>query len=198
MEANKNKYIAVAYKLSTVENGNKKLVEEAPEDAPFQFISGFGIALDAFEKAVEGLEEGTEFDFTLDKDNAYGDYLAEHVLDLDRNIFVINGHFDHEHIYKDAIIPLQNEDGNRFNGKVLEIGEDTVKVDLNHPLAGKDLHFQGKIVANREATNDEIQGMINRMNGEGCGCGCHHGGEDGCGGCGGHHHDHGHGCGCGC
>lgn len=198
MEANKNKYIAVAYKLSTVENGKNVLIEEATESAPFQFISGFGIALDAFEKAVEGLETGSDFDFTLTKDEAYGDYLDEHVIDLDRDVFVINGHFDHDNIYKDAVIPLQNEDGNRFHGKVLEVGEDKVKVDLNHPLAGKTLNFKGKIVTNREATNDEIQGMVNRLSGEGCGCCGHHGDEDGCGGCGGHGHDHGHGCGCGC
>ncbi|MDE5947265.1 MAG: peptidylprolyl isomerase, partial [Prevotella sp.] len=130
------------------------------------------------------------------KDEAYGDYEAARVLDLERQMFCINGHFDHDHIYKDAIIPLQNEDGNRFYGRVLEIGTDSVKIDLNHPLAGKTLNFKGCVNESREATNDEIQGMINRLSGEGCGCGCHggcHGDcgdgdcEDGChGGCGCH------------
>ncbi len=190
MESNLNKYIAVAYKLYTVDNGNSKLVEEAPEERPFQFISGYGIALDAFEKKIAGLAEGDEFDFTLEKENAYGNYEQEHVLNLDREIFCINGHFDRDNIYKGAVIPLQNEDGNRFYGKVLEVGDKTVRVDLNHPLAGKTLNFKGKVMESRDATTDEIQGLINRMSGEGCCCGDH--GDEGCG-C---HCDHGHDGGC--
>lgn len=188
MGSNLNKYIAVAYKLYTVDNGESELVEEATDKEPFQFISGYGITLDAFEKEIAGLEKGAEFDFTLQKDDAYGDYEQEHVLDLDKEIFCINGHFDRERIYKDAIVPLQNEDGNRFLGKVVSVGNDKVRIDLNHPLAGKTLNFKGHVVESREATNEEIQGLINRMSGEGCCCGGHH--DDG--GCCGHGHGEGH------
>lgn len=201
MEKPLNKYIAVAYKLYTAENGKDKLEEEATAERPFQFISGFGVTLDAFERQVAGLEKGAGFDFQLTKDEAYGDYEEARVLDLDRNMFCINGHFDHEHIFKDAVVPLQNADGNRFYGRVLDINDEKVKMDLNHPLSGKTLHFEGSVLENREATNEEIQAMINRLSGEGCGCGCDGcGGEcgDGCGeGCGDHghhHHDHKGGC----
>ena len=209
MENNLNKYIAVAYKLYTTKDGKTTLVEEAPEAKPFQFISGYGITLDAFEKEVVALEKGAEFDFSLTKDQAYGDYMQEHVVDLDKEIFTINGHFDHDNIFVDAVVPLQNEDGNRFFGKVLAITDDKVKIDLNHPLAGLDLNFKGHVVEHRDATKDEIQGLINRMSGEGCGCGCGHDHGDGecgchgghphgdgeCGCHGGHHHGKG-GCGC--
>ena len=76
-----NKYIAVAYKLYTVDEGNTNLVEEAPSDKPFQFISGFGIALEAFEKAVADLDKDAEFDFTLGPEKAYGEFFKERVLD---------------------------------------------------------------------------------------------------------------------
>lgn len=202
MEKPQNKYIAVTYKLYTVENNENELVEETAEGRPFQFISGFGVTLEAFEKHIAGLEKGADFDFTLAKDEAYGDYEPARVLDLEREMFCINGHFDHENIFKDAIVPLQNEDGNRFYGRVLEVGTDKVKMDLNHPLAGKTLNFKGSVVESREATNEEIQGMINRLSGEGCGCGCDDCGG-GCddGGCHGgdhHHHNHDGHCGCGC
>lgn len=193
MEKNNNKYIAVAYKLYTVENGNENMVEEATTDRPFQFISGFGITLPDFETNVADMASGEKFNFTLNKDQAYGDHMEERVLDLDKEIFSINGHFDHDNIYVDAVVPLQNEDGNRFMGRVLNISDDKVKMDLNHPLAGKELRFEGCVVENREATNSEIEGLINRMSGEGCGCGC--GGDCG-GGCGDGCGDGN--CGCGC
>ena len=194
MEKTPNKYIAVAYELYTVNDGKSELVEKASAEEPFQFLSGFGTTIEAFENNIVNLEEGAEFDFTLTKDEAYGDYYDERVLDLEKSIFTINGHFDNDNIYIGAIVPLQNADGNRFPGKVLEITEDHVKMDLNAPLAGKDLNFKGSVVASREATNDEIQAMINRMSGEGCGCGC----DDCEGGCGDHQHDEDCGCGCGC
>ncbi len=194
MEKQINKYIAVDYKLYTAENGESELVEETTKERPFQFISGFGITLEAYEKNISELAKGDTFDFTLTKEEAYGDFEQERVLDLEREMFCINGHFDHEHIFKDAIVPLQNEDGNRFYGRVMSVDENKVKMDLNHPLAGKSLNFKGTILENREATNSEIQGMINRLSGEGCGCGCGDC-EGGCGGECGEHHDHD--CGCG-
>ena len=194
-----NKYIAVSYKLYTVENGEREFVEEATADRPFVFLSGFGVTLEDFEKQIAELEAGADFEFELDKDHAYGDHEAERVLSLDRDMFCINGHFDHENIFVDAIVPLQNEDGNRFYGRVLEITDDKVKMDLNHPLAGKTLCFAGKVIESREATKYEIQGFINRLSGEGCSCGCGDCGDgcgDGCD-CGGEHHHHDGGCGCG-
>lgn len=192
MEEKKNLFIATTYKLETIENGEKKLIEEATEERPFVFISGFGIALEAFEKNLVELKKDDAFDFTLMQEEAYGPYIEDRVLDLDREMFCINGHFDHDNIYVDAVVPLQNEDGNRFMGRVLAISDDKVKMDLNHPLAGKDLNFSGKIIESREATNEEIQQIINHMSGEGCGCGCGECGDD----C---NHDHSEeGCGCGC
>ena len=194
MENKPNKYIAVQYHLYVDGDNGKELVEETSVAQPFHFISGFGIALDAFEDKVLNMEKGEEFDFSIPKEEAYGDYELEHVLDLERDVFTVNGHFDHSHIYPDAVIPLQNEDGNRFYGRVLEVGEERVKVDLNHPLAGETLYFTGKVLENRKATVEEIDAMIARMTNDGCGCGC----EDCDGGCEGHHHhEHGEGCGCG-
>ncbi|OYP61252.1 peptidylprolyl isomerase [Prevotella sp. P2-180] len=194
MEKKHNMFMAVSYTLYTVDGENREKIEEAPTTKPFEFISGFGVTLDEFEKNIVELEPGAQFDFELTKEQAYGDYEEERVLDLDRSIFQINGHFDHENIFVDAIVPLQNEEGNRFYGRVMDITDDKVKMDLNHPLAGKTLNFKGRVLEKREASNQEIQNLVNFLSGEG-GCGC---GDCG-GGCGDHecggHHDHG--CGCG-
>ena len=186
MDKKEYKSIAVDYKLYVIENGEKVLQEETSAGNPFRFLSGFGMTIPGFEAAIAPLAVGDKFDFTLSKDDAYGDYYAERVLDLDKEMFCIDGKFDDEHIYVDAIVPLQNQDGNRFMGHVLEISDSKVKMDLNHPLAGKELNFVGSVVESREATNGEIQAMINHMTGGG-GCGgCGGGCNGGCGGdCGG-------------
>ncbi len=98
MENQLDKYIAVAYKLYTTNDGKEELVEEATADKPFQFISGFGITLEDFEKGVSGLKVGEDFDLNIPCDRAYGPYMDEHVLSLDKEVFSINGHFDHDNI----------------------------------------------------------------------------------------------------
>ncbi len=177
-----NKYYAITYKLYTIEDGVRDLTEEAPASEPFVFISGFGTTIPGFEKNIENLEKGQEFDFVIEKGDAYGEYVDERVIELDKHIFEVNGKFDSQSVHKDAIIPLQNEDGVRFMGQVLDVTDTKVKVDLNHPLAGCDLNFVGKVLECREATMDEIQKLINSLSG-GCGggCGSCHGGCHGSG-----------------
>ena len=195
MEKETNKLIAAHYQLFTInENGERNLVEETTQEQPFVFTTGFGTAPDAFDDILKNLGRGEKFDFELDNDKSFGEYDPKRVIELNKEMFTVDGHFDSKNIFKGAQIPLKNEDGNFFIAKVMEIGADKVKVDLNHPLAGNKLNFKGYVIENREATNDEIQTLLNHMNGGGCGghcSGCKN--EDGCkgeGGCG--HHDEKH------
>ena len=202
METAENKYITVAYKLyTTEEDGTKELMEEAKAETPFQFISGLGTTLDAFESQIANLKKGDKFEFTIPFADAYGEYDEEHVIELPKNIFEVEGRFDSDHIYPGNIIPLMNSEGQRLNGSVVEVKTDVVVMDMNHPLAGEDLTFAGEVVENRPATNEEIQEMVKMMTGEGgcgCGSGCGDCGSD-CGdGCGSENNDEEAGCGCGC
>ena len=195
-----HKYITVAYSLYTDNSeGVHELVEQAPVEHPFQFITELGVALETFEAKLKDLNAGDEFDFTLSVDEAYGPYEQEHVIELPKSTFMLNGRFQNDVIFEGAVIPLVNADGNRFQGLVLEVKEEVVIIDLNHPLAGKELHFKGSVVTSREATDAEVTALIKMMSGEGgcgCGCGCDGGCDGGCDsegcGCG----DHEHGCGC--
>ena len=198
MAISDNKYIAVAYKLYAIEDGEKEMIEEATIDRPFQFISEMGTTLPAFENGVKNLAKGEEFSLTLNKEEGYGEYNEEHVIELPKNIFEVDGHFDNEHIFAGNIVPLMDSEGRTLNGTVVEVKDEVVVMDMNHPLAGSEIQFEGFIIENRPATDDEIQGMINMITGAGEGCGC---GSDSCGcdssedgdcGCGSG------GCGCGC
>lgn len=186
----KNNYITVAYQLyaSDKEDTNEDLVEECSAEHPFMFISNLGCVLPAFEKAIDPLNEGDKFDFTIPCEEAYGPFDEELMFDLPKSTFMVDGKFDSARIREGNIIPLQGEDGSRFNGVVIEVKEDAVVVDLNHPRAGQDLHFVGTVVKHREATTEEITEMINVLSGNGCGCGggcngCGGGCSEGCGGC---------------
>ena len=198
MEKIPNKFMSVEYQLYTIADGNKTLQEETGSERPFEFITGFGIALDAFEQEVINHAKGDTFDFILEPEQAFGPYEPQGVHKLDRQVFSVNGHFDHDNIYPDAVITLTGSDDHQFMAKVVKVEEDGVTVDTNHPLAGKTLRFTGEIRENREATKEELDHLIKILTG-GCsgGCGHHHHGEDcNCEDCG-HEHHHEDGCGCG-
>jgi FKBP-type peptidyl-prolyl cis-trans isomerase SlyD len=180
-----NKFITVAYKLYTIEDGDRDFAEEATAEKPFEFISGLGLTLPVFEEKVKDLKTGETFDFIINKEDAYGIYDERQVVALPKKTFEIDGKFDSEHIVEGAIIPLMNAEGQHFNASVSSITDTEVTVDLNHPLAGCDLHFTGSIIETRPATNEELAAMAKVMSGEG-GCGGNCGGCAGCsdGGCG--------------
>ena len=167
-----SKYITVAYQLYADMSAGRELVEEATEKHPFQFITELGLTLDAFEAQIAPLQKGDTFDFTLSVDEAYGPHLTELVHDLPRTAFEIDGKFDAEHIHEGAVVPLMNEDGQRFPGTVIQVTDKTVTVDLNNPLAGKELQFVGKVTESREATPAEIQDTLKAYSCGGCGGDC--------------------------
>lgn len=180
----KNYFIVASYTLYDVTNGddgNEVLLEKTQEGRPFVFVSGMGATLPAFEEQIMKCAKGEEFDFVLEPEQAYGEHVAERILSLDKKIFYINGEFDAQHVKVGAVLPLQNEDGNRFLGLVTEITDEKVTLDLNHPLSGKKLNFCGEILESREATAEEVAHMAKLMSGEGqqgCGGGCENCGGD--------------------
>lgn len=184
------KFVAVSYDLYVEgEDGKPELWESAPAAAPLKFTCGLGMMLEKFEDNLRGLKLGDSFDFTIPCAEAYGDYVEVLVLDLDREIFMTDGEFDHEHVQEGKIVEMINADGQRVNGIVLEIGKSKVKVDFNHPLAGENLNFKGKVLELRDATEEEIAVVLHPHRcGGGCGscggCGGGSCGEGDCGGCG--------------
>lgn len=181
-----NYRIGIDYQLYVIEaDGTAVLEEQTTAQEPFRYLSGFNMTLEKFEKETASLAVGDSFDFTLTKEEAYGDYYEDRVLMLEKEMFCINGKFDSENIQVDALVPLQNAEGQRFMGHVLEITDTHVRMDLNHPLAGKTLNFKGTVVEKEEASAQEIQAMIAHLTGQG-GCGGCGGGSCGgnCGGCG--------------
>ena len=80
---------------------------------------------------------------------------------------------------------MMNSMGAVIPGVVLEVTENTVKMDLNSEMAGKTLHFTGEIISVREATEKELAEGLHGEFVHSNGCGGCHGNHGGCGGCGG-------------
>ncbi len=187
MATTNNKFIVTTYKLFTVEGENKTQLEEATAEKPCSFITGFGFVLESFEKKVSGLAKGDKFSFKLQPEEAFGTREEGNVLTQSKESFKINGHFDHDNIYAGANVPLQDEAGNHFIGKVLEVTDTEVKIDLNHPLAGKEIMFEGEILESRDATTEEVERIKESLAHPHHHCCCHHhDGEEG------EHHCHCH------
>ena len=174
------------------------MIEETPDDQLFRFTTGLKMVLPKFEEALYGKEQGGSFDFYINTEDAYGDYVEDLCVELDKAIFKNEkGEIDENILFVGNILPMMSADGHRMNGKVVDVTDSNVKMDFNHPLAGERLHFVGEVMEARPATEFEIELVKGHhgcggCGGGGCNGGC--GGEGGCGGCG---SEGGNGCNCG-
>ena len=186
-----------------------QIVDRAPKERPLDYIHATGSLLPKLEAAIEGMEPGDKFDVTLAAADAYGEVDPSRIIDLPKAAFEVNGEIREDLLVPGTTIPMMNSMGGVIPGVVLEVTEDSVKMDLNHQMAGKTLHFTGEILTVREATEKELteglhgeyihsNGCGGGCHGGGCSGGCHGGGDCGCGdgdcNCGEDHGD----CGCGC
>jgi FKBP-type peptidyl-prolyl cis-trans isomerase SlyD len=143
--------VALTYDLYTTENGEEVFVEQASKDNPLVFLFGTGMMLPKFEENLSGLASGENYDFHLSAADAYGEKDENAVTELPLDMFQ---NMDVPEL--DSILPLQDNQGNQFRARVTEVTDSAVVVDLNHPMAGQNLHFKGVILEVREATKDEL------------------------------------------
>lgn len=197
MVISQNKVAAITYTLkSNSAEGN--IIETVDSTKPVEFIFGQGSLLPAFEQYLDGLTSGEGFEFVIPSNEAYGVFKAELVVELNKDLFSHNGVVNEQILTIGNQIPMMDSAGRRLNGIVKEVKEDKVMMDFNHPLAGQDLHFAGKVEMVREATYEELNPPAHH----GCGCGSGPADESCCSTpkhehAHGHNHDDDHGCGCG-
>ncbi|MEA3443965.1 MAG: FKBP-type peptidyl-prolyl cis-trans isomerase [Bacteroidota bacterium] len=173
MVIEKNKFVSLTYELRANEK-NSEIVEQVNADRPMEFLFGNGQMLPAFEEKLAGLACGDKFDFMLKPKEGYGEIDERAIVNINKDIFASNGEEHNDLLVVGNSIPMRDSNGNRMDGKVMEITENTVKMDFNHPMAGNTLFFTGEVVDLREASEHEIdQGCS--TDSEGCsscsGCG---------------------------
>lgn len=171
MMIEKNKVVELTYELKN-ETAEGETIEKVTEEKPLTFIFGAGLMIPKFEANIEGMNPGEEFEFELKSEEAYGSKSDEMVIDLPLNVFEMDGKVNYDIVKEGAMIPMMDKAGNRLNGTVLNIGDETIKMDFNHPMAGKDLHFKGNVVNVREATDEEIAAIQQDEDCSSCGGTC--------------------------
>lgn len=157
MTVSNNKVVAVNYHLSSnLENEAPQLVEQTSKENPFMFLFGVGQLLPDFEKNLLNKQVGDTFDFHISPEKGYGLSDKEMIVRIPKQAFFVDGKFDETRVKEGEELMMNDADGHQLMGMVVEVGEDHVIMDFNHPLADHTLHFVGEILSIREATPEEL------------------------------------------
>ena len=152
-----NKVVLVHY---TLREGaaDGELIESTEGSDPLGYIHGLGYMIPDFEANLAGKQVGDKFAFGIEAANAYGEYDEEALTEIPLEAFGLEEELNPADIFvAGEVIPLQDDKGNEFMATVIELTGETVKVDLNHPMAGMNLHFTGHVEAIRPATQEELE-----------------------------------------
>jgi FKBP-type peptidyl-prolyl cis-trans isomerase SlyD len=161
-----NKIISIDYKLFR-NNAEGEMIETTEGKEPLVFMSGVSQMIPEFEAQVVDLNVGETFSFGIKSENAYGTRSEDAIIELPQDMFKQDGKMIDE-IAVDNIVPLQDQNGQVVPAKVVSINEETVTMDVNHPLADQDLHFTGSVIEVREATAEEMEKTEGHVHTEAC------------------------------
>lgn len=142
----KNVVVGINYRL-TVDDGT--LVDATDERGPLEYLHGHGNLIPGLEKALEGLELGSELAISFPPDEGYGRHEPDKVVEVTKEQLG----FEPE---AGTVVAARLPDGREQHLLIAEIDGDKVTLDGNHPLAGQTLHFEVSVTSMREATTDEL------------------------------------------
>ena len=131
--------VAVEY-IGTLDNGGVFDSSEM-QGGPLEFQVGGGQVLQGFEDAVLGMEIGDKKTIRLEPSEGYGEYSKNLIETIPRTSIP-----NHERLKEDTMLLVSLPDGSKMPASITAITEETVTLDMNHPLAGEVLHFEIKVV----------------------------------------------------
>ena len=129
-----------------------KIVDTSDGREPLEFIQGTGNIIPGLERELYGLKVGDSKTVRVVAKDAYGEIDPDALVDVPRN-----------EIPKDIPVKLgveltvRNEDGELLDARIVSVSKDSVQLDFNHPLAGKDLDFEVTVVELRDAEAEELE-----------------------------------------
>ena len=147
MKIEKDRVVRFHYSVS--EQGAEP-VESSRDGEPLAILAGHGNIIPGLEKAMEGREAGEKFAVDVAAADAYGEKREGMVQRVPKK------HFGNQRLAPGMQVVLNTNFGPR-PVTIAKVGMSVVDVDLNHPMAGKDLHFDIEVVDVREATAEELE-----------------------------------------
>lgn len=144
----KDLVVKIAY---TLRSSDGEVLDSATEDDALYYLHGHGNLLPKFEEHLNGAKPGDDVAFKLSPEEGYGDKLEDPVQRIDREM--LQGDFEPE---VGMQIVADFGDGPRVF-EIQTVTQEYIEIDLNHPLAGEELHFEVKVLAIREAHPTELE-----------------------------------------
>ncbi|MHC1778859.1 MAG: peptidylprolyl isomerase [Bacteroidales bacterium] len=176
MKIGKDTVVSLSYTLMV----EGDVIETVNAENPLSFIFGTGYLLPKFEENVANKIKGDSFEFVLSAKEGYGDLNPDAIVELPKDLFMVDGNIEEGLLTIGNVLPMQDSDGNRLQGTVDEVKDDVVVMNFNHPLAGSELHFKGEVVEVREATPQEIMNGLFGEKASSCSSGSCSGCSGGC------------------
>jgi FKBP-type peptidyl-prolyl cis-trans isomerase SlyD len=148
MTISQHKVVTIHYKVADAVS--KEVIDSSEDGEPMIYLHGAQNIIPGLEQALEGKVVGDEIEVTVEAADAYGEYSEDRIQQVPMETFE-----EMEKVEPGMVVTAESEEGH-INLVVTEVGETTVTVDANHPLAGKSLKFEVKIEAVRDASEEEL------------------------------------------
>lgn len=129
----------------TLEDG--AVVDSNFESKPATFVVGDGKLLPGFEQAIFGLVVGDKKAMQIPPEQGFGQPNPNNIQEVKRKTFA-----EGMELAQGLVVSFADANGGEMPGVIAEIGEEIVKVDFNHPLAGREITFEVEIIAIKPAT----------------------------------------------
>ncbi|NLB99912.1 MAG: peptidylprolyl isomerase [Pseudomonas formosensis] len=148
MQIAANKAVSIDYTLT---NDAGEVLDTSAGGEPLVYLHGAGNIIPGLERELDGKQVGDELKVTIEPEDAYGEFSADLVAVLGRNMFE-----GVDELEVGMQFHASAPDGGMQIVTITALDGDEVTVDGNHPLAGQRLTFEVKVAAIRDATEDEI------------------------------------------
>ena len=147
MKIEKDRVVRFHYTVSEV---GQEALESSKEREPLAILIGHGNIIPGLESAMDGREAGENFGVDVPAAQAYGEKREGLTQRVPKK------HFEGQRLEPGMQVVLNTNFGPRAV-TIQKVGMSVVDIDLNHPMAGKDLHFDVEIVEVREASTEELE-----------------------------------------
>lgn len=147
--------VAFHYKLCEVNKEGEKgpWLEQSSEERPLWYLHGYSNVIPGLEVALSGKSVGDKISITLPPEQAYGERRSNSFQRVPiKHLHVRPGQ---KKLVAGTVVGVQTDRG-VVSALIVKAGRFTVDIDMNHPFAGRTLHYEVEIVAVRAASAEEI------------------------------------------